>query len=142
MSCNSKTASLPVNYVSWFPSELRGKAVPSTESPYLSQLLERGIEHCPLVTWQGLGQSEAFPPFSAGQPQPIRDFPTIEPCMLQCHNTKSYKKRCACTSGSSLEVSQLVYTSGLSQSVALRLILHCSSQKRRLPLRFSSRFKQ
>ena len=26
----------PVNYVSWFPSELQGKAVPSTESPYSS----------------------------------------------------------------------------------------------------------
>ena len=26
----------PVNYVSWFPSELRGKAVPSIESPYPS----------------------------------------------------------------------------------------------------------
>ena len=36
MSCNSKTASLPVNYVSWFPSELQGKAVPLTESPHPS----------------------------------------------------------------------------------------------------------
>ena len=36
VSCNSKTASVPVNYMSWFPSELRGKAVPLTESPYSS----------------------------------------------------------------------------------------------------------
>ena len=30
----------PMNYVSWFPSELRGKAVPLTESPYSSRLSE------------------------------------------------------------------------------------------------------
>ena len=30
----------PVNYVSWFPSELQGKAVPLTKSPYSSRLLE------------------------------------------------------------------------------------------------------
>ena len=30
----------PVNYVSWFPSKLQGKAVPSTESPYSSQASE------------------------------------------------------------------------------------------------------
>ena len=56
---------------------------------------------------EGLSQSETFPPLS-----------------LVCSNVitpKPYKKRCACTSGSSLEVSQLVYTLGLSQSVALRL---------------------
>ena len=100
------------------------------------------IEHCPLVTWQSLGQSEAFPPFGVGQPQPIRDFPTIEPSTLQHHNTKTYKKRCMCTLGSSLEGSQLVYTSGLYQSVALRLILHCGSQEGRLPFRSSSCFKQ
>ena len=38
--------------------------------------------------------------------------------------------------GVSLEVSQLVYTSDLSQSAALRLSPHCSSQARRLPLLF------
>ena len=30
----------PVNCVSWFPSELRGKAVPLTESPYSSRVSE------------------------------------------------------------------------------------------------------
>ena len=34
---------------------------------------------------------------------------------------RNHIKRCICTSGCSLEVSQLVYTSGQSQSVALRL---------------------
>ena len=43
------------------------------------------IEHCPLVTWQSLSQSETFPPLSVEWSQPIRDFPTIEPGMLQCH---------------------------------------------------------
>ena len=100
------------------------------------------IEHRPLVTWQSLSQSEAFPPFGAGQLQPIRDFPAIEPSTLQRHNTKTYKKRCACTSRSSLEGSQLVYTLGLDQSAARRLILHCGSQEGRLLLRSSSRFKQ
>ena len=100
------------------------------------------IEHRPLVAQQSLGQSEAFPPFGAGWLQPIRDFPAIEPSMLQRHNTKMYKKRCTCTSGSSLEGSQLVYTSGLYQSAALRQILHCGSQEGRLPLRSSSHFKQ
>ena len=132
----------PVNYVSWFPSELQGKAVPSTKSPARVNYQSEVIKHRPLVTWQGLGQSEAFPPFRVGRPQPIRDFPAIEPGTLQRHNTKSYKKRCACTSRSSLEVSQLVYTSGLYQSAALRLILHCSSQEGRLSLRSSSHFKQ
>ena len=37
----------PMNYVSWFPSELRGKAVPSTESPYSSRLLERDNQTLP-----------------------------------------------------------------------------------------------
>ena len=41
------------------------------------------IEHCPLVALQTLGQSEAFLPLSPGRPQPIRDFPTIEPGTLQ-----------------------------------------------------------
>ena len=135
---------LPFPWTTWvgFPPNFEGKQChrPShhTRVDYRSKV----IEHCPLVARQGLGQSEAFPPFSTGWPQPIRDFPTIEPGTLQRHNTKSYKKRCTCTSGSSLEVSQLVYTSDLSQSAALRLILHCSSQKRRLPLRSSSHFKQ
>ena len=57
-----------------------------------------------------------------GWPQPIRDFPAIEPGTLQHHNTKSYKKRCACTSRSSLEGSQLVYTSGLYQSASLEAL--------------------
>ena len=100
------------------------------------------IEHCPLVTWQSLSQSEAFLPFGAGWLQPIRDFPAIEPGTLQCHNTKMYKKRCTCTSRSILEGLQLVYTLGLYQSAALRLILHCGSQEGRLLLRSSSHFKQ
>ena len=132
----------PVNYVSWFPSELRGKTVPSTKSRTRVDYQSEVIKHHLLVTWQSLSQSESFPPFKAGWPQPIRDFPAIEPSTLQCHNNKTYKKRCVCTSGSSLEGSQLVYTSGLYQSVALRLILHCGSQEGRLPLRSSSRFKQ
>ena len=41
----------PVNYMSWFPSELQGKAVPSmshrTQVDYWSEV----IEHHPLVTW-------------------------------------------------------------------------------------------
>ena len=41
MSCNSKTASVSCELLSWFPSELRGKAVPSTESPYSSRVSER-----------------------------------------------------------------------------------------------------
>ena len=77
------------------------------------------IKHHPLVVRQSLGQSEAFLPFGVGWLQPIRDFPTIEPSTLQHHNTKTYKKRCVCTLRSSLEGSQLVYTSGLDQSVAL-----------------------
>ena len=55
-----------------------------TQVEYRSEI----IEHRPLVTWQSLCQSEAFPPLSLGQPQPIRDFPAIEPGTLQCHNTK------------------------------------------------------
>ena len=54
-----------------------------------SDLLEKGFITChPPVTWQSLSQSEAFPPLSLGWPQPIRDFPTSEPGMLQRHNTK------------------------------------------------------
>ena len=41
-----------------------------------------------------------------------------------------------------LEVSLLVYTLGLTQSAALQLSPHCSSQERRLPLRLSICFKQ
>ena len=55
-----------------------------TQVEYQSEI----IEHHPLVTQQSLGQSEAFLPLSLGWPQPIRDFPTIEPCTLQHHNTK------------------------------------------------------
>ena len=141
VSCNDKMASLSCELRVCFPPNFEGKQChrPShrTQVDYWSEI----TEHCPLVMRQSLGQSEAFPPLSMGWPQPIRDFPAIEPGMLQCHNTKSYKKRCVCTSGASLEVSQLVYTLGLSQSAALRLILHCSSQERRLPLRSSSCFK-
>ena len=67
----------PVNYMSWFPSELRGKAVPLTESPYSSQVSEqdnRTPPSCHMVkSW------------------PIRGFPAIEPRMvsanqrLSCH---------------------------------------------------------
>ena len=89
----------PVNYVSWFPCELQGKAVSLTESPYSSRLLEWGNWTLP------------------------------SSCVARSR-------------GSSLEVSQLVYTSDLSQSASLWLILHCSSQERRFPLRSSSRFKQ
>ena len=32
---------VPVNYMSWFPSELRGKTVSSTESPYSSRVLKQ-----------------------------------------------------------------------------------------------------
>ena len=131
----------PMNYMSWFPSKLRGKAVPSTESPYSSRLSERDNRTPPSCCMAKSRPIRSFPPLSPGWPQPIRDFPAIEPGTLQHHNTKSYKKRCACTSGSSLEVSQLVYTSDLSQLAALRLILHCSPQERRLPLRSSSCFK-
>ena len=46
------------------------------------------IEHCPLVMWQSLSQSETFLPLNSGQPQPIRFFPTIEPSILQCHNAQ------------------------------------------------------
>ena len=135
---------LPFPWTTWvgFPLNFEGKQCRwlshHTQVDYWSEV----IEHYPLVMQQSLSQSEAFLPFRVGQPQPIRDFPTIEPGTLQCHNTRTYKKRCTCTSGSSLEVSQLVYTSGLYQSVALWLILHCSSQERRLPLRSSSHFKQ
>ena len=143
VSCNDKTASLPrelCELVSLQTSREKQCHRPShhTRVDYWREV----IEHRPLVMWQSLGQSEAFPPFRAGQPQPIRDFSTIEPGTLQCHNTKTYKKRCTCTSGTSLEGSQLVYTSGLYQSVALRLILHCGSQEGRLSLRSSSHFKQ
>ena len=64
--------------------------------PFESHEPENGeiIEHHPLVMRQSLSQSEAFPPLSLGWPQPIRDFPAIEPSTLQHHNTKSYKKRC------------------------------------------------
>ena len=127
--------------MSWFPSKRRGKAVPSTESPYSSRVSER---------------DNRTPPFChVAKSRPIRSFPAIKPGMASANQTflplspvrsnvitpKSYKKRCACTSGVSLEVPQLVYTSDLSQSVALQLILHCSSQERRLPLRSSSHFK-
>ena len=144
MSCNDKTASFPHELRELVSlRNLKGKKQchrPShrTQVDYWSEV----IKHHPLVTWQSLSQSEAFPPFRAGWPQPIRDFPTIEPGTLQHHNTKMYKKRCTCTSGSSLEGSQLVYTSGLYQSAALQLILHCGSQEGRFPLRFSSHFKQ
>ena len=62
------------------------------------------MEHHPLVTWQSLGQSEAFPPFRVGWLQPIRDFPTTEPGMLQHHNTKMYKKRSHAPQGPILKV--------------------------------------
>ena len=83
----------PVNYLRWFPSELRGKAVPLTESlysvEYHSGSQSEIIEHRPLVTWQSLSQSEAFPPFS---PERFNVIPS-----------KPYKKRCKCTSGSVLK---------------------------------------
>ena len=142
MSCNDKTASLSRELRELVSLNFEGKQChqPSHRTPVTYQ--SEVIEHRPLVAWQSLSQSEAFLPFRAEQPQPIRDFPAIEPGTLQHRNASTYKKRCTCTSGSSLEVSQLVYTSGLYQSVALRLILHCSSQERRLPLRSSSRSKQ
>ena len=76
-----------MNYVSWFPSKLQGKAVPSTVTILKSSIRSKIIKHHPLVTWQSLGQSEAFLPLSPGWPQPITDFPAIEPSMLS-HNTE------------------------------------------------------
>ena len=53
----------PVNYASWFPSELRGKAVPSIESPYSSRLSERS--------------NRTLPSCCTARSRPIRSFPAI-----------------------------------------------------------------
>ena len=63
MLCDDQTASLPVNYASWVLSELRGKAVPSTESPYSSRLSEQG-NRTPLSC-------------HVAKSRPIRSFPAI-----------------------------------------------------------------
>ena len=54
---------------------------------------------------------------------------------------KSYKKRCECTSGSALRYHSLC-TLRDRPSWWHSNCVHCSSQARRLPLGFSSRFKQ
>ena len=96
MSCNSKMASFPVNYVRWLPSDSEGMQCQLTEYSYSKRVLyskrvsfrlsvqRNRDENCTPVMRQSLSQSEAFPPLSA-----------------ECSNIirlKSYKRRCACTS--------------------------------------------
>ena len=119
VSCNGKMASLSHELHELVSLQTSRESSAIDRVTILVDYQSEIIKHCPLVMQQSLSQSEAFPPLSLGWPQPIRGFHAIEPGMLQCHNTKSYKKRCACTSGSSLEVPQLLYTLDLSQSVAL-----------------------
>ena len=93
----------PVNYVSWFPSELGGKAVPSTESPYSSQLSERDNRTPPSCHVAKSRPIRSFPAIKPGMASANQRLSTIEPGTLQHHNTKSYQKRCTCTSGSVLK---------------------------------------
>ena len=83
----AKWPPFPMNYMNWFPSELRGKAVPSTESLYSSQLSERDNRTPPSCRMAKSWPIRSFPTI-----KPIRDFPTIEPGTLQHHNTKSVLK--------------------------------------------------
>ena len=90
MSCNSKTASLSCELCELVSLQtLRESSaidrVHGTQVEYRSGSWSEIIEHCPLVMWQSLSQSEAFLPLSLEWSQPIRDFPTIEPGMLQRH---------------------------------------------------------
>ena len=66
----------PVNYMSWFPSKLRGKAVPSTESPYSGQVSER--------------DNRTLPSCHMAKSQPIRSFPTIKPRMASAKQRLSH----------------------------------------------------
>ena len=75
------------------------------------------------------------------QPMPGSARPRAPGATSLCQERLSAIRQPAATSGSHEEVSQLVYTSDLSQLVALPLSQYCSSQERRLPLRFGSHFK-
>ena len=66
----------PVNCVSWFPSKLRGKAVPLTKSQYSSQVLER--------------DNQTLPSCHVAKSQPIRSFPAIEPGMASANQRLSH----------------------------------------------------
>ena len=67
VSCDSKTASLLVNCVSWLPSEIKGNGCQLVKEMYSDRVSERSGRDklCPLDVQQSLSQSEAFPPPSA-----------------------------------------------------------------------------
>ena len=81
MSCNDQTASLSREL-----HELVSLRT-SRESSAIDRVTIQSevIKHHPLVMQQGLSQSEAFLPFRVGRPQPIRDFPAIEPGITPSH---------------------------------------------------------